>query len=502
MKSALIPVCIPALLLLGTPAVSDTFVENDGFVWFEAEAGEFTGNWLASTDLGHYSGDSYIIWEGPDLFNSSQAGQDTIQYQFEITTPGNYELRWRSRIGKGDSSTESNDSWVRFPSGVNVAGEQPLFGWSKVHMGHTGAWFWDARVDDHAGASVRQYFPAGIHTMEVSGRSNGHAIDKIALFKYDYLSLSPSDLDTRSGTPQTSVDGNAATIAGTAPNTVKVVASGLNYTPGECMDDSLALAPVADVHSMNGNVVNQIALAISPQPAKGYLRFDLAGATGVYSAALEIAIDSGEGEATIEVGLLNSTNWQETQNALVPEPQNVLQLSSVNRHWQLGKRYALTLPAQDLPSGQLDISVATTMTVPAVQLSMASRENSQHMPLLILKGNEGFCTNYWAALATVNDEATETPSEEEPTEHTAAPEPNDTSSSQPSNGTTAAEETVENSTLQANQLTGNTETASTDSTQTPATPTVSSGGSFGLLTLFSLMAGLLLRRWKGSEPII
>ena len=152
---------LPALLLCMYAVAADTFVESDGFVYFEAEDAQFGGDWVLGTALDHFSGDGYLEWKGPDLFNPADAGRDTITYQFEITTAGNYELRWRTRIAQGDSNTESNDSYVRFPTGVNVDGEEPFYGWQKVFMGHHGAWFWDAKVNDHAGANVRQFFTAG-----------------------------------------------------------------------------------------------------------------------------------------------------------------------------------------------------------------------------------------------------------------------------------------------------------------------------------------------------
>ena len=469
MKLRVIPALLSGLFLTGNYAVAETFYELDGFVSFEAEAGEIIGDWVSSTTLDHFSGDSYIVWDGPDLF--STAGQGIISYQFNISTPGNYELRWRTRIAKGDSNTEANDSWVRFPTGVNVEGEQPIFGWSKVFMGHHGAWFWDAKVIDHVGANVRQFFDAGLHTMEISGRSNGHAIDKMVLFKYEDLELSPNDLDSRSGTPQASIDGNAAIVEGSSEESsvATVVASGLQYTPGECVNGTLALPAVADVHLLNGGVFNQSALEFAPQPAAALLRFDLSSVGAINTASLEMTIANGQGDAQIEFALLDDNAWQEADNILDPGPQYVLQLALADRNWSAGTRYSVTLPAEQLSSGIVNMSMAATM--PSDPFSMASREDSLQMPLLVLKGNANFCANYQAATGALNMESTETPVETE-------------------------QETTETESQQANAETEvpDDTTAEGGGTFGDTTSGGSGGGTLGLFSILLLLASGGLRR--------
>jgi len=493
MNKAVIAACLPGLLLWGNSAVSQTFVESGGFVSFEAEAAAISGDWSLSTELGHFSGESYIVWDGPDFFNKANAGQGTIGYQFEITTPGNYELRWRSRIAHGNNNTESNDTWVRFPSGVNVAGEEPLFGWTKVHMGHAGAWFWDAKTNDHTGVNVRQYFPAGLHTLEISGRSNGHAIDKMALFKYDQLALSPNDLDSRSGTPQASIDGNAAAIISADSSGATVVPGGLNYTPGECTDGTLALPAIADILLTEGNVFNPLALNFAPQPAKALLRFDTSAATNVESAALEITVDDGAGDAEIEYSLLDSTVWEEIDITVDPPPQPVLQLATVSQKWVSGTRYSVELPAGDLQSGLLGLSVTAVSS--RAWLSMASRENSLQMPLLLLRGSGSFCDDYRSALAGSNLESMETPSIQQPVESA----PNDELVEPSVNQDTTVSGSAQSSGESTNNNQGSAENMALQGNAVTETLPQggSGGGSMDLLFLWSLLAGGIMRRVRG-----
>lgn len=185
--------CILAFAFCSLASVSasaQTFIENDGFVVMDVESAPATGNWRLERSIGGFKGRGYYVWRGDNLFGASGAGQSTLRYRFRINRPGNYELSWRSRIAEGNNRTESNDSWVRFPTGRNVPGEQALNGWTKAYMNVIGEWSWNARTVDNAGRKIRQFFNAGEHVLEVSGRSRGHAIDRIALFHYNTNSFS------------------------------------------------------------------------------------------------------------------------------------------------------------------------------------------------------------------------------------------------------------------------------------------------------------------------
>jgi len=388
-------------------------------------------------------------------------------------------------------------------------------------MGHVGAWHWDAKTNDHTGVNVRQWFPAGLHTLELSGRSNGHAIDKLALFNYDQLTLSPNDLDTRSGTPQASVDGNTIDL-NSDPSNATIVPAGVNYTPGECKDDTVALPAIADILFSEGSVFNQGPINFAPQPAKAFLRFDTRAVTNIESATLEITVVDGVGDAEIEYALLDSTVWEEIDIALDPSPLPVLQLATAGRRWVSGTRYSVELPAADLESGLPGLSISALSA--EAWLSMAPREDSLQMPLLLLKGSGDFCANYRAAVAASNPEATELTSnpeevtdpqaiaetvaeEAEPTESVAEPV-----STEVVESTSTAESPVSTSTPGSqSEATSNPEAsepaADPRPVQSPAplvTPTSdkaaqggSGGGSFGLLFLCSLLAGGIIRRVKG-----
>lgn len=452
--------CLLSLVLLGLLPASAAVqaanpVERDGFIFFEAESGTLlnsseslqsaSSNWLWGTELPSYSGDAYLEWGGSNHFDVSGAGQDTIVYRFDITNPGNYELRWRTQIAKGDSNTEANDTWLRFLTAANVAGEEPMYGWTKVYMGHSGAWFWDAKIVDHTGANVRQYLSAGTHTLEISGRSNGHAVDKIALYKYEDLSLSPNDLDTRSGTPRDSIAANQTAISlaqneaidnnqQNLPSAAREVASGVQYTPGECAGNTLALVPVADIQMLGTQVFNLPSMQLAPEPARALFEFDLTAVGVTSSAELQLSIDAGGGVTTLNYFLATPDSWVEHVSGINPAPENLNLLGSATLDWSAGTRYAFSIDPQDLSASVVSIAMDAE-NMPAT-MSVASRENSLHMPLMILSGNDDFCDLYYAAKGV--DEVDGAGSN-------GSPEDENTSDGSSHSDTTASESTADNS---------------------------------------------------------
>ena len=185
---------ISSFLLVST-AQAATFLESGGVVVIEAESSTAAGQWARANKVKGAKGNAYLVWNGPDLFAASKAGQGTLTYTFRVQTAGNYELRWRSYIAHGTNATEANDSWVRFPTGKNIKGQHGLNGWTKAYQNQKGQWSWSAKTTDHVGNSIRQYFSKGDHKIQISGRSKGHAIDRIVMFRYASVSYGAAKFD-------------------------------------------------------------------------------------------------------------------------------------------------------------------------------------------------------------------------------------------------------------------------------------------------------------------
>lgn len=188
-----------------TCSSGELFVEKDGFVRVDVKNPSKTSNgWSTAKGLSGFEGEDCIIWTGSDNFNNP--GQGLMKFTIKISNAGTYQFVWRSRIGKGTSKSEHNDSWLRI-NGDDFFGEKQSTGhrvypkgsgktpnpegsskdgWLKVYMNRVGEWFWKSNTNDKDAYDVFVTFDkAGTYDVEISGRSNSHAIDQFVLFKTD-----------------------------------------------------------------------------------------------------------------------------------------------------------------------------------------------------------------------------------------------------------------------------------------------------------------------------
>lgn len=176
------------------------FQEEAGLVIIEAESSHTLGQWSPQTSISLFTGDSYLLYTGPNLFNDP--GSSVMNYQIIISTAGKYRFQWRSRIAVGDSNTEHNDSWLRFPDAADFYGEKGTErvypkgvgktpnpegsskdGWLKIYQNRLNDWTWNASTSDRDPHNIFVEFDtAGTYLLQIAGRSNGHAIDRIALY--------------------------------------------------------------------------------------------------------------------------------------------------------------------------------------------------------------------------------------------------------------------------------------------------------------------------------
>ncbi|TRX60548.1 hypothetical protein FNH22_05725 [Fulvivirga sp. M361] len=200
-------------------------VEVDGIVIVEAENVVLTDDhWKLNTSLPEYSGEGYIVWEGPAQFwkgieNIGKTGK--LTYKVKISTTGTYQFVWRSYIAKKDPEkpgTEHNDSWLRiagaddffakksdgsvvYPKGTgktpNPAGENGN-GFFKVYMNIIDKWTWVAGTFDNNFHTIFATFDeAGIYEIEIAPRSDFHAIDRFALFHSSASGEVAQNVDTQ-----------------------------------------------------------------------------------------------------------------------------------------------------------------------------------------------------------------------------------------------------------------------------------------------------------------
>ncbi len=168
---------------VATDSSAQVYLESDGQVVVEVEATAATGNWLVSQTIPGYTGTSYYKWNGA---TTTQGGNSLLTYQIQIQNPGNYQILWRSRIEEATDRTEANDTFVSL-SGTPIAGQQTINtnAFTKAYTNQLNAWSWQTATVDNNPQPIRQFFSAGQHTIRISGRSFGHAVDRFVLFKYE-----------------------------------------------------------------------------------------------------------------------------------------------------------------------------------------------------------------------------------------------------------------------------------------------------------------------------
>ena len=238
--------CTCVLAPLAAQVTADScdfdFAEVDGRIIIEAEDLDVAGTeWAIEAVEPGFSGTGHLTWEGGDFFNGTNAGlHGVVEARIRITTPGKYRFQWRS-AATGGSTTDRNDSWVKFPDADDFYGEKANGertyprgetrgrtpnpegasgnGWFKVYVNNL-AWAFTTSTGDNADGRpiFAEFDEAGVYTFQLSGRSEGHQIDRIVIYRVG--AANPLDLNL----PPTNCDD------GSTPDTVRV--NGVDLSPG------------------------------------------------------------------------------------------------------------------------------------------------------------------------------------------------------------------------------------------------------------------------------
>jgi len=192
--------------------IGKIYIEKDGLLRADFETVADTKDWEVSKAIAGFGGDAYLVWKGTNNFNTP--GISKLTYNIQINTVGTYQFIWRSQIATGDSNTEHNDTWLRFPDADDFYGQRdgsivypkgsgktPLpegsgkEGWFKVYMNRENEWFWRATTSDNDPHLIYVEFKEPkIYTMEVSARSAFHAIDQFVLSQKAVSNSNASDV--------------------------------------------------------------------------------------------------------------------------------------------------------------------------------------------------------------------------------------------------------------------------------------------------------------------
>ncbi len=144
----------------------------------------------------------------------STPGNFKMVCKIKITNTGTYRFAWHSKVGKGASGTEHNDTWLRIadataffatkngvvlrPKGVcttDCPEGSGRDGWFKVYSHGTPAtgWKWHTATNDKDAFPVYARFASpGIYTIEISMRSDYQFLDRFVMFNEAVSPLSQS----------------------------------------------------------------------------------------------------------------------------------------------------------------------------------------------------------------------------------------------------------------------------------------------------------------------
>ena len=151
-----------------TNETTTTIQENTGLKIEAESVGYNSARWRSS--------EGGLVYTGADRYLLTSRNDDAnLVFNFTIPAAGSYRFTMRSRAGNGnDPSEPPNDVWIK------VAGEE----WLKVFMTRDGSWHIDA-IGERNGTHSRELntyvFSVGPQQIIVSGRSQGHIIDWVAL---------------------------------------------------------------------------------------------------------------------------------------------------------------------------------------------------------------------------------------------------------------------------------------------------------------------------------
>ena len=142
---------------------------NEGVFAIEVEDQVETDDWTLLTEVPGFSGSGFFRWDGGNFF--AFPGKGFIKYRLNVERAGTYGIRIHNYHGFARSD-EHNDVWVRFNDGD----------WIKIYNHATFKWNWISFPEGAHNHPGWNHLLEGENIFEISGRSNGFAIDRVHLF--------------------------------------------------------------------------------------------------------------------------------------------------------------------------------------------------------------------------------------------------------------------------------------------------------------------------------
>ena len=160
--------------------------EGCSVVALEAESLPLMGAWQVADD-GAASGGKYITWTGLSREANNWEPADVVNVALEIQEAGSYRFTWAMRQPDDVAGDKANDSWLNFPDAARFGpvGGGSYGGFVKVFGNAKGGFNYQATADqDHQKSEMAiEFAEPGTYTMQLAGRSHGHQIDRIVVYR-------------------------------------------------------------------------------------------------------------------------------------------------------------------------------------------------------------------------------------------------------------------------------------------------------------------------------
>lgn len=267
----------------GVVNAQNIYDEQESIVVVEIESRSINSSWTQGTSV--LDGDTltYFTAKANSLSNPAVG---TLNYRIQINNPGTYRFQWHSKVGVGTSATDSNDDWLKIladdfyakknadkpqasaaghivhpnPTSSNKKEEEGYpngnskNGWFKVYStGSAGTqpWKWKTFTSDSDPHAIYADFDSiGIYTVQISGRSAGHFLDRFVMYDESLYTESSATSLTREANPL--VDNEPAALLDQDKSAIKIypnpVTSFLNISSDKKIESY-------DIYSLSGKVV-------------------------------------------------------------------------------------------------------------------------------------------------------------------------------------------------------------------------------------------------------
>ena len=191
---------------------SNIWEEKDGYVVIDMESNpEYDQrNWTLKTGYSH-KGEGYLEFTGANSMQSANPA-NTLTFTVKINNPGEYEFRWHTKQQSNAPTFDAwNDSWVNihadrffgYPNDNNDT-KHDLHGATKVWTQSKAEpnFIWECKAEYHnSGTKYNSkrlgaiFDKAGEYVIEISGRSQGHIVDRFILAKTSQLSSAMAQVE-------------------------------------------------------------------------------------------------------------------------------------------------------------------------------------------------------------------------------------------------------------------------------------------------------------------